>query len=144
MAIRTHVLLLVCAACLGACAVGPDYHRPKLEVPSAYRVTTGEGAALIDATWWQRFQDPTLDDLIREALINNPDVRIAAARVEEYGGPASKARVAHCSRKSATVQTPPVSARRHSDRRRSPRGVSPVASVVTAAANASWGNRPVG
>src|SRR5947209_11398577 len=75
---------IVAAALLGGCAIGPDYMRPRVAEPPTFRgqVTT-EAASLADAPWWEVFQDPILKTLIQDALRNNYDVRIAAARVQE-------------------------------------------------------------
>jgi multidrug efflux system outer membrane protein len=81
----------------GACSVGPDYKRPAVTVPTSYRgANTSEApstesgppsanlaASLGDEKWWEVFQDKELQGLIRTALKNNYDVRIAAARVLE-------------------------------------------------------------
>jgi multidrug efflux system outer membrane protein len=72
------------AVLAAACALGPDYQRPKEKIPAAYRFepTTGKDS-FADQGWWQIYQDPALQSLIREALDNNLDVRIAAARVDQ-------------------------------------------------------------
>jgi multidrug efflux system outer membrane protein len=66
------------------CAVGPKYERPKVDAPPEFR---GENMhtnlSMAELPWWEIFQDDTLQDLIRIALTNNYDVRIAAARVEQ-------------------------------------------------------------
>jgi outer membrane protein, multidrug efflux system len=76
--------MVVAAAVLAGCAIGPDYKRPPVAEPPTFRgqVTT-EAESLADAPWWDAFRDPILKDLIREALQNNYDVQIAAARVQE-------------------------------------------------------------
>jgi multidrug efflux system outer membrane protein len=75
---------IVGALLLAGCAIGPDYKRPPVAEPETFRgQATAEAASLADAPWWEVFQDPVLRDLIQEALRNNYDVRIAAARVEE-------------------------------------------------------------
>ena len=67
-----------------ACALGPDYQRPIEKIPAAYRFEpTAGNDSFADQRWWQTYQDPTLQALIREALDNNLDVRIAAARVDQ-------------------------------------------------------------
>lgn len=72
---------------LAGCAVGPNYKRPTVNVPQTYRGMTDEEAAksdsasLGDQKWWEVFQDQQLQQLIRTALQQNYDVRIAAARV---------------------------------------------------------------
>src|SRR2546430_3800682 len=74
-------------ACLSGCMVGPNYKRPKVDMPTAYRGLTpeeaskSESAALADEKWWEVFQDKELQSLIRTALSDNFDVRIAASRV---------------------------------------------------------------
>ena len=70
---------------LSACAIGPNYRRPSIEPPAAYRgaETTTSAASLADVPWWSLFQDPALAALIDEALANGYDLRIVAARVEQ-------------------------------------------------------------
>jgi multidrug efflux system outer membrane protein len=84
-------ILILCSAVLTGCAVGPNYKRPTVDVPGTYRGSTPEQAAapasgtasssLGDEKWWDVFQDKELQALIRAALKNNYDVRIAATRV---------------------------------------------------------------
>ena len=67
---------------LGACKVGPNYKRPTLNVPDQYRgAPTLTGEQFGEMKWWTVFQDETLQALIKEALANNYDMRIAATRV---------------------------------------------------------------
>ncbi len=69
---------------LSACTVGPNYQRPKVNVPAAYRSATPDQtftASLGEQKWWTVFQDAVLENLIRSALQRNYDVRIAATRV---------------------------------------------------------------
>jgi multidrug efflux system outer membrane protein len=80
------LVTLSLALVLAACTVGPRYQRPIVEVPQAYRGPENQPAqpqseSLGDAKWWTVFQDPQLQDLIRVALQQNFDVRIAATRV---------------------------------------------------------------
>ena len=80
-----------CALALAAsaCTVGPNYKRPVAQLPEAYRAAAPTGAlaadqpSLGDQKWWEVFQDEQLQELIRTALRQNFDVRIAAARVAE-------------------------------------------------------------
>lgn len=77
--------MLLCA--LGGCVQGPDYQKPPVEVPSNYRFA--DQAYLMPAPtanqpWWDGFGDPMLEHLVREALANNRDLRIATARVDEF------------------------------------------------------------
>jgi multidrug efflux system outer membrane protein len=67
-----------------ACALGPDYHRPETKIPAAFRFEPSATTdSFADQGWWQIYQDPTLQALIREALVTNFDVRIAAARIDQ-------------------------------------------------------------
>lgn len=79
------IAFLIAAAFLG-CAVGPDYRRPAVNTPEAWRIEEKEAANLADTAWWHEFGDPVLDELIVSSLKQNYDVKIAAARVEEYVG----------------------------------------------------------
>lgn len=82
----------------GGCAVGPNYQRPEVELPSAYRADTAaadpvdasgevDTRSLADMPWWEVFGDPVLVGLIEGALANSYDLRIVASRVEQarYG-----------------------------------------------------------
>ena len=70
---------------LAGCMVGPDYKRPPVETPGVYRGDSQSSIALAESLgnekWWEVFQDPVLQQLIRTALEQNYDVRIAASRV---------------------------------------------------------------
>src|SRR5690242_8179527 len=70
---------------LAGCAVGPNYKRPPLNVPSEFRGSSPTSAtnSLADLPWWEIFKDDNLHELIRAALTNNYDLRIAIARVEQ-------------------------------------------------------------
>jgi len=84
-------LLVLCVASVwfSGCTVGPKYARPNVTTPAAYRGLTDEQAAKTEPSslggeeWSKVFQDQELQGLIRTALQNNYDVRIAAARVLE-------------------------------------------------------------
>lgn len=80
------------ALALAGCAVGPDYERPSLDVPAAWRVEAPQAAELANLAWWRQFGDPVLDSLIETALRENLDLDIAAARVERYLGQLSTTR----------------------------------------------------
>ena len=77
--------LLLCLG-LAGCMVGPDYQHPNIDTPAAYRYADKEAKNLSNTLWWEQFQDPVLNDLIRTALLENKDIKIAAARVEEFQG----------------------------------------------------------
>ena len=85
---------LASAALLAGCALGPDYKRPPVTPPDAFRsqATPGESNSLADAPWWEVFGDPALKSLIGEALSGNYNLRIAAARVQQARAQAMVAR----------------------------------------------------
>jgi outer membrane protein, multidrug efflux system len=76
------------AAAVG-CTVGPKYQRPAYPTPPAFRgaddasVISDAQGSLGDEQWAQVFREPELQDLIRKALTNNYDLRIAAQRILE-------------------------------------------------------------
>ena len=70
---------------LTGCKMGPNYKRPAVTAPDTFRGTAPMSAptaqSIGDEKWWTIFQDAQLQTLIREALAQNYDVRIAATRV---------------------------------------------------------------
>ncbi|MEM7755718.1 MAG: efflux transporter outer membrane subunit, partial [Planctomycetota bacterium] len=84
LGIAPHGVLLGVTMCLGACTVGPDYTLPVVPTAETWRVGAAGEAGAADRAWWGLFQDPALDALIDEAVRNNYDIQVAAARVEEF------------------------------------------------------------
>jgi multidrug efflux system outer membrane protein len=86
---RNCTVLLSAALLLSGCTVGPNYKRPVVAVPPTYRgavpdeTAQTDTATLGDQKWRDIFQDEQLRALIRIALQQNYDVRIAASRVLE-------------------------------------------------------------
>src|SRR5215470_19027844 len=70
---------------LFGCAVGPNYQRPKVNVPTEYRGAEGaaQQASIADLPWWEGFKDDRLKNLVQTALANNYDLRIAVTRIEQ-------------------------------------------------------------
>jgi multidrug efflux system outer membrane protein len=66
---------------LTGCAAQPDYQRPELELPQAWKESAPRPAE--GAPWWRVYGDPGLERLVEEALAANSDVLAAAARVDE-------------------------------------------------------------
>jgi multidrug efflux system outer membrane protein len=69
---------------LAGCSLGPAYVRPPVDSPDAWRVDYADAADTANTRWWEQFDDPVLNQLIDTALKENKDVRLAAARVEEF------------------------------------------------------------
>jgi multidrug efflux system outer membrane protein len=84
MARTSFFLTIVCALVLCGCLKGPNYSRPTVDVPAAYHGQDNAAASaesLGNAKWWTVFEDQELQKLMRVALEQNFDVRIAATRV---------------------------------------------------------------
>jgi multidrug efflux system outer membrane protein len=79
-------LALIVAALLAGCTVGPDYTRPSTVSPDKWRIDYPAAADVANTRWWEQFGDPALNQLIDEALRQNRDLVIAAARVDQFAG----------------------------------------------------------
>ena len=86
---RLRTLALLIPLALGGCALGPDFLRPKVETPTAFKQIdpklAGEwkeaaASPATPASWWRLFEDPVLDDLIAQIDLNNQNLKIAEAR----------------------------------------------------------------
>lgn len=82
--LRRLLLIPTLTLTLTSCMVGPDYEKPEADIPDKWRVEYQQAAEVVNTSWWYQFNDAVLDELINTALENNRDVRIAAARVEEF------------------------------------------------------------
>jgi multidrug efflux system outer membrane protein len=80
---------IMASGMVAGCKVGPNYHRPVVQPPTAYRDLSenpqiqAQAASYADLPWWQVFQDPQLQELIRTALKQNYDLQIATERINE-------------------------------------------------------------
>jgi len=78
---------LMLLATLAGCTVGPDYKRPAVDRPGAYRQAASDTNnpagtnSFADLGWWETFKDAQLNAYLAEALTNSWDIKIAAARV---------------------------------------------------------------
>ena len=97
--------------------MGPDYKRPTLEMPNTWRFEDAAAKDTANSAWWGQFDDPVLNELIQISLQENKDVRIAAARVEQFLGQYGTTRAAFfpqvyagasASRQQASQVTGPV------------------------------------
>jgi multidrug efflux system outer membrane protein len=79
---RNH--LAVATILLGGCTLGPDYERPELDAPASFIQPVQVGESFANTPWWELFDDPQLKYLIEIALVENQDLGIAAARIEEF------------------------------------------------------------
>ncbi|MFL9676786.1 efflux transporter outer membrane subunit [Pseudomonas marginalis] len=86
----TRTVASIGMACmLGGCSLIPEYQRPEAPMPAQYPqggvyrlAQAGNGDPASD--WQQQFHDPALQQLIRDALVNNRDLRVAALNVEAF------------------------------------------------------------
>jgi multidrug efflux system outer membrane protein len=74
--------VLTAGAFVASCTLGRDYQRPAIKTPPAYRGVSAEtSASIADLQWFELFRDDTLTDLVKTALRQNFELRIAAERV---------------------------------------------------------------
>ncbi|MBK0003195.1 efflux transporter outer membrane subunit [Erwinia sp. S38] len=83
MPAQKALLALLLASMLSACATQVDQAPASLPIPDGWRSQVGAGAA-VEANWWRAFGDPQLNQLVEQALRNNPDILIARSRVDQY------------------------------------------------------------
>jgi multidrug efflux system outer membrane protein len=137
MSMKTRFITALLAAGLAGCTVGPNYVRPSVQAPPAWRVDYAKAADVANTAWWKQFGDPVLDDLVDTALRNNRNLLVAAARVDQfigqltttgsqlypqigYGGDATRLR-------ASAVGQPPL-----------PPGANPYFSLYNVSLGASW------
>jgi len=134
---KHHITAVCMAALLAGCTVGPNYVRPTVDTPDAWRIDYPKAVEVANLKWWEQFGDPVLNQLVETALRDNRDLRIAAARVDQfigaltatgsqlypqigYGADATRAR-------ASTVGQPPL-----------PPGANPYFSLYNVSLGASW------
>src|SRR3954464_5743934 len=77
-----HVaIVLIVGSLTTACTLGRNYQRPAVQTPAAYRSGQATTASLADLQWFELFRDETLTNLVKTALQENFELRIAAQRV---------------------------------------------------------------
>jgi len=85
--LAASVAAILVSALFAGCMVGPNYHRPAVQTPTSFRDLSDKSqvqaatASYADLPWWQVFQDPQLQELIRTALKQNYDLQIATERI---------------------------------------------------------------
>jgi len=97
---RSRLSLLVAAALLGACAVGPDYQRPAVQVPASYKEsfagwkTAEPRDHLPGEAWWKSYGDARLDELQAQAASANQNIQLAEAHYRQAQALSASARSA--------------------------------------------------
>jgi NodT family efflux transporter outer membrane factor (OMF) lipoprotein len=85
------------ALALAACAVGPSYKPPVVQPDAKQPFVEGQASTMLSgqplpANWWEMFDDPALDRLIKDAFAYNTDIRVAAGNLRQARGVLSEAR----------------------------------------------------
>ena len=62
---RGKIIIPVFLLFISGCMIGPDYKRPAVDVPQNWRFQEQEMREVADTRWWEQFNDPALNDLIR-------------------------------------------------------------------------------
>ena len=95
----TSAPLLLAAVLLSSCTVGPDYSRPPVTTPSAYKETLGAKTPAVDdvfgVRWWEVFGDSELNALEEEVDISNQNIAQAEARFRQARALVQSARAAY-------------------------------------------------
>jgi len=82
-----HILFLLgigfILANVFSCKIGEEYTREQQDIPSTYSQDFSKDSSIANIPWWKLFKDPVLVDLIDSALVNNKNLKIAIARIEE-------------------------------------------------------------
>ena len=87
MKLADLLIAMLVSGLLAGCMVGPKYHRPAIQTPTAYRdladnpQAQAQAASYADLPWWQVFDDPKLQELIRAAIKQNYDLQLATERI---------------------------------------------------------------
>jgi outer membrane protein, multidrug efflux system len=87
MKLAKWAIAVSASSLIAGCMVGPNYHRPTVQTPTTFRDLSGnsqlqaQAASYADLPWWQVFQDPQLQELIRAALQQNYDLQLATERI---------------------------------------------------------------
>ena len=76
------ILILGIIVFISACKLGPNFQKPEYTGPTSFRFDSITTDTIVNLRWWEMFNDDILDTLIAQALENNKDVMVAAARVD--------------------------------------------------------------
>jgi multidrug efflux system outer membrane protein len=102
----TGPVLLLSSLLLASCAMGPDYVRPHIETSDKFRMAETEGQSIANLPWWELLHDDQLQQLIRQALLQNKDLKQAVASVEELEARLSIARMDFLPKVDANANAP--------------------------------------
>lgn len=77
------IFILSFSALLTSCLVGPNYKRPSQKLPQAYALDSAKTDSITNLKWWEVYKDTVLNNIIKKAIDQNLDLKIAVARVEQ-------------------------------------------------------------
>lgn len=129
-----RALALLAAVALAACTVGPDYVKPTVDAPPAWRLTYEQAADAANTRWWEQFGDPVLTELIDSSLRDNRDLVVAAARVDAFLGQLVTTRSALYPQADYKAGA----SRDRASREGLPEGTDPYSNLYRGALGASW------
>ena len=127
--------------CSAAASMGPDYVKPEVEVPPAYRFGELTAETVQQPAWWNAYADPHLDGLVREALANNRDLQDRNARGSTNSRPSSPARGR---RRLPQVGYGLSGNRSRASEQNIPDFVDPLSTTFSSLLVGQLGNRPLG
>jgi multidrug efflux system outer membrane protein len=83
---RLYIMVVVTgvAFLLQGCMMGPDYKRPETPQADSWRVSPATSESMANLPWWELLKDETLQQLIRTALMENLDLQIATANIDQF------------------------------------------------------------
>lgn len=76
-------LIAILVIALSSCSVGPDFQKPQIDTLQTYRFDSLKVDSIANVDWWNLFNDELIDTLVVTALVQNMDLNIAVARIEE-------------------------------------------------------------
>ncbi|UCH84681.1 MAG: efflux transporter outer membrane subunit [Candidatus Latescibacterota bacterium] len=78
-----RLFFLITVIYVAGCTMGPDYERPPIDEPVAYRDSFPPSESIANIAWWELFGDTVLQSLIDTALVHNRNLRASMARIDE-------------------------------------------------------------
>ena len=93
---RRCVPILLSLLIAWGCTMGPDYKRPDVPTSDSWRLAPGTSESIANMPWWELFKDEELQKLIRTALQENLDLRVAAATVAGVQQPTRHCQIRSC------------------------------------------------
>ncbi|HEY6043447.1 MAG TPA: TolC family protein, partial [Nitrosospira sp.] len=101
-----RILLLGSGLLLASCALGPDYSRPSIDAAARFRMAETEGQSIANLPWWELLHDEQLQRLIKQALLENKDLKQAVTSVEELQARLGIARMDYLPKMDMNVNAP--------------------------------------